>query len=181
MTQPIIEIRSGQQERTSRRAILRGFAGGAATAAFLAAGWTVEAASPPAFTIDGATNGSVGSPLNIVFLFGRPSDPDAFEDYYSGTHIPMALKMPLFKRLEGCKALSDANGGAPSFYRIATFSYASRDDMVSSITSAEGLAAFADVLNFATGGVTATIVQDIHVMDAGSLLPSAPEDPRTPY
>lgn len=180
MSHPIIESKSGVQERTSRRAILRGFAGGAATAAFLAAGWTVEATSPPAFTVDGATNGTAEGPLDIVFLFGQPSDPTAFEDYYATTHLPMALRMPVVQRVESCKALGNASGGMPIFHRMAILRFASRADMESSLTSAEGLAAFADVANFATGGVTATIVEDLKVVDATATGDTRQPDPRTP-
>lgn len=150
---------------TPRRHLIRGIAGGAVTAAFMAAGWTVEAKNPPAYTVDGATSGYVG-PVNVVLLFGHPSNFSAFEEYYVGTHIPLASKMPLFQRMEGCKALHDAGGGVAIFYRMETISFASESDMEASIASAEGLAMFDDVRRFATGGVTATIVRDIESIAA---------------
>lgn len=183
MSNPIVEFRSGMQERTSRRAILRGFAGGAATAAFLAAGWTVDASNPPEYTVDGAGNGSVEGAIDIVFLFGQPSNPTAFEEYYTKTHLPMAMRMPVLQRLESCRALGNASGGAPIFHRMAVLRFESRAHMEASLSSSEGVAAFADIANFATGGVTATIVEDLKVVEVEPVTESSAQDvpdPRTP-
>ncbi len=165
-------------QRTSRRAILRGVAGGAATA-LIAGGWHVVAASPHAF--QGSTANPDGNgPLSIVFVFGHPDDPEAFEDHYLTTHVPMALKMPLFQRLDSCKAVADANGDPPAFYRIATMSFLSQDDMEAALTSPQGMDAFADVANFATGGVTGTIVHDLQSREREFVSPLSWDDPREP-
>lgn len=164
--------------QASRRAILRGVAGGAATA-LIAAGWTGVAASPQAFWSD-RTNPDGNGPLNIVFVFGHPDDPEAFEDYYLNTHIPMALKIPLFQRLDSCKAVADADGNQPAFYRMATMSFRSQADMEEAVASEEGMAAFADIANFATGGVTGTIVQDLQSREASPASPLSWDDPREP-
>ena len=168
-----------QTRQASRRAVLRGFAGSALTAALMAAGWTAEAANPPAYQIDGATSGDT-NPLNIVFLFGHPDDPDVFEDYYLNTHVPLALRIPGFERLDGCRAISDAEGNLPAFYRMATLSFRNRADMEVALASKEGLAAFADVANFATGGVTATIVNDLQSRTRTVASSPSLDDPREP-
>ena len=32
--------------------------------------------------------------VKVTVLYGPPSDPAAFEDYYANTHVPLAAKMP---------------------------------------------------------------------------------------
>lgn len=145
--------------QASRRAVLRGIAGGAA-AAFLAAGWTVQAAQGQATTPEASPVEAEG-PVKIVVLFGEPTDPAAFEEYYQVTHVPLALTMPYLQRIEAGKAVSAVGGGEPAFYRIAELYYADHADMEASLASPEGQEAFADVANFATGGVTATIVEGV--------------------
>ena len=58
------------------------------------------------------------------------------------------------KRLELTKFLSAADGTPPAYYRMAEFWYATPEDLVVSMESAEGQATAADLSNFATGGVT---------------------------
>lgn len=145
----------------SRRAVLRSVAGGAA-AAFLAAGWTVAARAQDA--TPAASPAGAEGPVKIVVLFGQPDDPAAFEEYYLGTHVPLALEIPNFQGLEAGQAVSALDGAAGAFYRIATLSFANQADMEAALASPEGQAAFGDVVNFATGGVTATIVADIQTI-----------------
>jgi uncharacterized protein (TIGR02118 family) len=145
---------------SSRRAILKSIAGGAAGAAFLAAGWTVDAAGSRAAFETGSAP-VLPSTVKLVFVFGHPEDSQLFESYYRTTHVPLALKMPNFLSHESALAVSDAGGGKSTFYRIDTMSFANEDDMVSCVASKAGLAAMSDVANFATGGVTATVVSTI--------------------
>ncbi len=147
----------------SRRTVLRGVLDGAASAAFLAAGWTIRAAHAQETTPAASPLGAEG-PVKIVILFGQPTDSAAFEDYYLGTHVPLALQIPLFQRLEAGQAVSALDGGEPAFYRIAEMYFANRADMEAALASPEGQEAFADVANFATGGVTASIVSDIQTI-----------------
>lgn len=163
MSKPITCITNPLVLRASRRRVLQGLAGGAVTAALLTAGWTLDAAASPAamYTMDGAGSGVVEEPNNIVLLFAHPEDRKAFDDHYLNTHVPMALQMPLLHRLEECSAIMDTEGNLPSFYRITTLCYANYHELAESVGSQEGIAAFADMSDFATGGVTATIVRDI--------------------
>jgi uncharacterized protein (TIGR02118 family) len=32
--------------------------------------------------------------VKTVVLYGHPTDPAAFEEYYANTHVPIAAKMP---------------------------------------------------------------------------------------
>lgn len=149
-----------QTSATSRRTILKSFAGGAAAAAFLAAGWAVDAAAPRANFETGGITGP-GTPVKIVVVYGEPEDVEIFEGYYRTKHLPLALAMPYCASIESALAIGEAAGGKASFYRIATLTFNSEANMLACMASEAGLATFADVANFATGGATATIVADI--------------------
>ncbi len=141
----------------SRRAVLRGVSGGAATAALLAAGWRIEATAQEA-TPD-ATPGAEQEPNAIVVLFGQPTDVAAFEAYYLGTHRPLALQIPGLQEILGGPVLGTLEGGQAESHRIAILRFAGRAELDAALASPEGQAAFADVANFATGGVTAFFVR----------------------
>ncbi len=142
-----------------RRAVIKTIAAGALATAFTSAGWAVEATARP----NRETGSVVDLPkqVKLVFIFGRPKDPLMFEGYYVTNHLPLALKMPHCLAMENAQAVSDADDADPTFYRIATMTFASEADMVACISSEAGRATIADVANFATGGVTATIVSNI--------------------
>lgn len=161
-------LRSAARPASStRRAILKSFAGGAAGAAFLAAGWAVDAAAPRAnFEVGSAP--ALRNPAKIVVVFGHPEDVEIFEGYYRTKHVPLALTMPYCASLESALGVSETAGEKAAFYRIATLTFNSEADLVACMSSAAGQAAFADVANFATGGATATIVSDIQAYQLGA-------------
>lgn len=151
---------SDSSHSTSRRAILKTFAGGAAGAAFAAAGWAVTSAAPrPAVELGSAPATRV--PVKLVVIFNEPEDAELFEGYYLTTHLPLARAMPNCASLETAVAVGGAAGEKAAFYRIDTMTFNSEAALVSCVASAAGQAALADVANFATGGATATIVHDI--------------------
>jgi uncharacterized protein (TIGR02118 family) len=92
--------------------------------------------------------------VKVTVLYGAPTDPDAFEDYYAGTHLPLAARMPNVERFEASKALDGPDGGDPPYYRIAELWFADAGAMQEAMGSDEGVATVADLGNFATGGVT---------------------------
>lgn len=157
MSQRTSDIRSS----FPRRAIIRTFTAGALASAFTSAGWAVEATARPNRETGSAVD--VPKSVKLVFIFGRPADPIMFEGYYVTNHLPLAMKMPRCLALESAQAISDADGADPSFYRIATMTFATEEDMVACVSSEAGRAAIADVANFATGGVTATVVTNIRM------------------
>ena len=105
-----------------------------------------------------ATGAMAAEPNAIVVLFGHPTDPAVFEEYYLGTHVPLAQQMPGLIEIVGGPMLGTLEGGDPEHYRIAILRFPTGADLEASVASAEGQAAFADVANFATGGATAHLV-----------------------
>lgn len=92
--------------------------------------------------------------LKVTVLYGHPENPDAFEKYYSDTHIPIALKIPHLDHIEFTLFSPGPDGSKPAFYRMAELYFADTALMGAAFTSAEGQATSNDLQNFATGGVT---------------------------
>ncbi|CAN5697724.1 EthD family reductase [soil metagenome] len=92
--------------------------------------------------------------LKAVVLYGHPESPDAFEKYYSETHIPIALKIPHLDHIELTIFSPGPDGSKPAFYRMAELYFADSVLMGAAFSSPEGQAATNDLQNFATGGVT---------------------------
>ena len=95
--------------------------------------------------------------VKVTVLYGQPSDPSAFEDYYANTHVPLAAKMPEVKRFEATRVLATPGGDQPPFYRIAELWFESQDTMQQAMGSPEGQDTVNDIPNFATGGATVLI------------------------
>ena len=167
----------GPVRRPSRRAVLRGVAGGGVAAAFLAAGWRVAPASAqeasPGATPE-ASPVAAAEPNAIVVLFGQPTDEAAFEEYYLGTHRPLALTIPGLQEILGGPVLGTLEGGEAEYYRIAILRFADRADLEAGVASPEGVEAFADVPNLATGGATAFLTRlESNPGPAGTATPAA--------
>lgn len=96
----------------------------------------------------------------LIILYGHPTDPAAFEDYYSKRHLPFAAEqMPNVRGAETTRVLGSPDGQAP-YYRTAQMSYASVEELKAGISSEPGQAVLADLHNFATGGVTILIGEE---------------------
>lgn len=97
--------------------------------------------------------------VKIVVLYGPPTDPAAFEDYYASTHAALASKMPNVERFEASRVVATPDGGEPPYYRIAELWFENEETMQATMSSPEGQATVADIPNFATGGATVVIAQ----------------------
>jgi uncharacterized protein (TIGR02118 family) len=89
----------------------------------------------------------------VTVLYGHPTDPDAFEKYYGGTHMPLVGKIQGVDRAELTRFGPGPDGAQSEYYRMAEMYFGSPEQMQKALGSAEGQAAVADIPNFATGGV----------------------------
>src|SRR3954467_7532373 len=91
--------------------------------------------------------------FRICVCYGHPTDPAAFDHYYTHTHAPLALKVPgLVSFTTGkCQSLGRDE---PPYYMVANLGFETAESMTAALTSPEMRAASADVPNFATGGAT---------------------------
>ena len=86
----------------------------------------------------------------LTALYGRPTDPDAFDEYYRDVHLPIAKRMRGLTRWT--LTWSAVDDGSP-YHLIADLYAEDRAAMDVILSSPEGQAARADLDNFATGGV----------------------------
>jgi uncharacterized protein (TIGR02118 family) len=109
----------------------------------------------PSFT-DGKGFASKGRFLmvKLTVLYGHPDDPDAFEEYYANTHMPLVDKMPNLQRYEAARIVATPDGSEPPYYRIFEGYFEDMEQLGSSLSTPEGQAAANDIPNFATDGAT---------------------------
>ena len=90
----------------------------------------------------------------IVALYDTPKDAAAFDRYYETTHVKIAQKMPGLRSIELSKGPVVTAAGSATYHRVGTLRFDSMNDLQTAVASPEGQATAADVMNFATGGVT---------------------------
>lgn len=95
--------------------------------------------------------------MKVTVLYGHPSNPEEFEDYYAKTHLPLVDKIEGLDRAELTRFVSDPAGEKPAYYRMAELYFTTQEQMDESLGAAEGQAAVADIDNFASGGVTVIV------------------------
>ena len=88
----------------------------------------------------------------VTVLYGHPTDPEAFENYYRETHMPLVAKMKGVAKVETTKILGNPDGSAPEYYRMAELYFTDAAQMQAAMGPPEGQATAADLANFATGG-----------------------------
>jgi uncharacterized protein (TIGR02118 family) len=91
--------------------------------------------------------------VKLTVLYGPPTDPEAFDAHYFGTHVALADKIPGLRRNEVSK-LASLDGSPSPFHLQAELYFDSVESLTAAMGTEEGQAASADVANFATGGVT---------------------------
>lgn len=89
----------------------------------------------------------------LTVIYGHPTDPVAFDEYYATTHLPLVQRIPGLRRFS-VAACESPDGSKPAAHSIAELFFDSADAAAASLGSAEGQAAAGDVPNFATGGAT---------------------------
>ncbi|GAA1386007.1 EthD family reductase [Pseudonocardia kongjuensis] len=92
--------------------------------------------------------------IKLTVLYGTPSDVDAFDAHYLGTHVPLAQRVPGIEKVEVTRFQPGADGAAPEFHLMAELYFADADAMGAALATPEGRALGADVANL--GGTPAT-------------------------
>ena len=98
--------------------------------------------------------------VKLTVLYGHPNSPEAFEDYYASTHMPMIQKIPNLLGYEAAGAVATPDGSEPPYYRTFEGYFEDMEQLQGGMSSAEGQAASADIPNYATGG-TAIFISEI--------------------
>jgi uncharacterized protein (TIGR02118 family) len=95
----------------------------------------------------------------LTVLYGQPDDPAAFDSYYTGTHVPLANKIPGVQWFT-YRHLATMDGSQPPYYLIAEVAFDSLESLQAGMGGPEGQAAAEDVPNFASGGATMLVAHD---------------------
>jgi uncharacterized protein (TIGR02118 family) len=90
--------------------------------------------------------------VKLVVLYAQPSDPDAFDRHYLGTHMPLVRKIPSLDRAEAGRFTAALDGGEQTYYRIAELYFADEAAMQAGFASAEGQATATDYQQIAPPG-----------------------------
>ena len=90
----------------------------------------------------------------MTILYGRPTDPEAFDTYYRDVHLPIARRMRGLTGWDLTWVRSQEGDVGPPLHLVVDL-YAEDEEAMDRVLASEaGQAASADVPNFATGGVT---------------------------
>lgn len=91
----------------------------------------------------------------LLIMYNRPQDPEAFERYYFGTHVPIFGKAPGIQAIVFSRSpVTTVVAGPSDVYLIAEVTFASMGALQAALSSEAGQAAVADLPNFAGAGVT---------------------------
>lgn len=90
--------------------------------------------------------------VKLVALYTRPDDPDAFDQHYFGTHMPLVRSVPGLQRVETGRFIGAADGAGQTYYRIAELYFAGQGEFEAAFSSEEGKAAAGDYQDIAPSG-----------------------------
>jgi len=86
----------------------------------------------------------------MVVIYKTPKDAAAFDKHYFGTHVPIAKKIPGFRKYELSQGPVATPAGPSGFHLVATLHFDDMAAIQNAFASAEGQAAAADVRTFIT-------------------------------
>lgn len=89
----------------------------------------------------------------LFAMYQQPKDPAAFDSYYFNTHLPLAKTIPGLLSYEVTRGDVMGMGGKHGVYLIAVLEFDSMAAIAAGMGSPQGLAAAADLANFASAGV----------------------------
>jgi uncharacterized protein (TIGR02118 family) len=90
--------------------------------------------------------------VKLVVLYTQPSDPEAFDRHYLGTHAPLVAAIPGLQRFESGQVATALDGGEKTYYRIAELYFADQAALQAAFASSEGQATAADYQEIAPPG-----------------------------
>ena len=90
--------------------------------------------------------------VKLVVLYTQPSDPDAFDRHYLGTHMPLVGAIPGLERAETGQITTALDGGEQTYYRVAELYFADQAALQGAFASEEGRATAADYQEIAPPG-----------------------------
>ena len=90
----------------------------------------------------------------LLVMYNQPADPEAFDSYYYGTHVPIFAKTPGVRHVTFSRSPIKGLVGDPTTYLVAEVTFDSMADLEAGLASEAAQAAIEDLPNFAAAGVT---------------------------
>ena len=95
-----------------------------------------------------------------IALYNTPANVDAFNEYYTSTHVPLAKGLPGLRSYEVSDGTVMTPAGPAAYHLIAILRFDTMSDLQAALASPTGQAVVADLGNFATGGVSVLLFDD---------------------
>jgi uncharacterized protein (TIGR02118 family) len=90
--------------------------------------------------------------VKLMVLYTQPGDSDAFDQHYSGTHMPLVHQLPGLQRAETGRITAALDGGEQTYYRVAELYFPDEATMSAGFGSDAGKATAADYQKIAPPG-----------------------------
>ena len=97
--------------------------------------------------------------VKLVAMFERQDDPEAFDQAYFGTHLPLNAKTPGLRRTEVSRVAGTPQGEAGRWYLVTEMYYDDEGAMQAAFASPEATEAARNLMSFARGLVTMYVAQ----------------------
>lgn len=95
----------------------------------------------------------------FVALYPVPDDPEAWEEHYRTTHMPIVQRWPGVQSVRLTRFSSTPRGTAPAFHVMAQIDFATDEEMAAALRSDAGAEAARDAMGMAqTYGSTPTML-----------------------
>ncbi|MGD6818255.1 EthD family reductase [Metabacillus sp. 84] len=91
--------------------------------------------------------------FKMVALFKKPEDPQSFDEYYFGTHIPLTRKIPGLQDVKITK-ITGSPMGESEYYLMCEMFYENKQAFKEASKTEESKASGKDVMKFAGSLVT---------------------------
>jgi uncharacterized protein (TIGR02118 family) len=92
--------------------------------------------------------------IRVLALHGQPIDESSYTGHYIDVHMPIVQRIPGLRNIRFGRVLETADGKPPPYYLVSDVYFDDMEALEKALVSPEMQEAFADVPNFATGGVT---------------------------
>lgn len=97
--------------------------------------------------------------MKLIALYKQPADPQAFDNAYFNTHVPLIKKVPGLQTIEVTRVTRTLAGDG--LYLLAEMTFADNDALKAALKSPEMAEAGKNLNSFAADGYTLLIGQEV--------------------
>ncbi len=89
-----------------------------------------------------------------LVLYNTPTDPQAFNDHFFSTHVPLVKQYPNLRSFTVSEGAVSTPRGESPYHLVAEMAFDSLADLQAAFSSQAGAASARDLRNFAGAGAT---------------------------